>query len=50
MSFLNVLCVMVAPAMFWAAYYRYHDRHCPEPYRLLVQSFVLGVGAGFLGV
>lgn len=43
-----VLILLIAPALFWAAYHYYHDRHQPEPFHYLLLTYVLGIGAGYL--
>lgn len=47
---LRLLLLLLAPALFWAAYHRYKDRHRPEPVRNLLLSYGLGIGAGLLVV
>jgi len=46
---MHVLILLIAPALFWAAYHYYHDRHQPEPLHYLFLTYVLGIGAGYLG-
>ena len=43
------LILLIAPALFWAAYHYYHDRHKPEPLHYLTLTYVLGIGTGYLG-
>jgi hypothetical protein len=47
---LRLLLLLPAPALFWAVYHRYKDRHRPEPVRNLLLSYGLGIGAGLLVV
>ena len=46
---MHVLILLFAPALFWAAYHYYHDRHKPEPLHYVFLTYVLGIGAGYLG-
>lgn len=46
---MKVLILLIAPALFWAAYHYYHDRHKPEPLHYLFLTYVLGIGTGYLG-
>lgn len=43
-----LIALIVAPALFWAAYHWYKDRHRPEPPGYLLLSFGLGVAGGIL--
>ena len=44
-----LLCPVILPVLFWAAYHYYKDRHLPEPFLHLLLAFVLGVGSFYLG-
>jgi RsiW-degrading membrane proteinase PrsW (M82 family) len=46
---LGIGAMIIGPALFWGAYHLYKDRHAPEPPALLLLSFALGIGAGYLG-
>ncbi len=46
---MHALILLFAPALFWAGYHYYHDRHQPEPLHYLLLTYVLGIGAGYLG-
>jgi RsiW-degrading membrane proteinase PrsW (M82 family) len=39
---------VLVPALFWAAYHYYKDRHLPEPPLNLATCFVLGVSAAWI--
>jgi len=45
---MHILILLFAPALFWAAYHYYHDRHKPEPLHYLFLAYGLGIGAGYL--
>lgn len=45
-----IFLAILAPALFWLTYHYYKDRHRPEPVGLLILSYALGVGAGFVGL
>lgn len=47
---LQLLTVIVAPAVFWGVYHYHRDRHQPEPVLILILTFGLGVMAGYLGL
>lgn len=47
---LELMTLLIAPAMFWAAYHYYKDRHQPEPVRNLLLTYGLGIAAGYLGL
>ena len=47
---LQILTVIVAPAVFWSVYHYHRDRRRPEPVLILFLTFGLGVAAGYLGV
>jgi RsiW-degrading membrane proteinase PrsW (M82 family) len=42
--------LIAGPALFWAAYTYYQDRHKPEPIQYLALAFVLGLLGGCLGI
>ncbi len=44
-----VATVLVVPALFWAGYHVYHDRHQSEPPTNLFICFAAGIAAGFIG-
>ena len=45
-----VLCLpIILPALFWAGYHYYTDRHLPEPVSHLLLAFALGTGSFYLG-
>jgi len=46
---MHALILLFAPALFWAGYHYYHDRHQPEPLHYLFLTYGLGIGAGYLG-
>lgn len=50
MNLLSISIVVLVPALFWIGYHYYKDRHKPEPAAFLVLTYVLGIGAGYLGV
>jgi RsiW-degrading membrane proteinase PrsW (M82 family) len=41
---------VILPALFWAGYHYYKDRHLPEPVSHLLLAFALGAGSFYLGV
>lgn len=41
---------LLVPALFWAAYHYYHDRHRPEPVGHLLLCLLLGVAGAYLGM
>lgn len=43
-----VLCAILLPVLFWAAYHYYHDRHRPEPLGHLLLSLASGGAAFFV--
>ena len=45
---MQLLILLIAPALFWAAYHYYHDRHQPEPLHYLFLTYGLGIAAGYL--
>ncbi len=47
---MNFLGLLVVPALFWAAYHYYKDRHKPEPVQNLLLTYGLGVAAGLVGL
>jgi RsiW-degrading membrane proteinase PrsW (M82 family) len=47
---MKLLLALIAPALFWAAYHYYKDRHQPEPMLNLLLTYGLGIGAGYLGL
>ena len=49
MSSWDLITVAIAPALFWAGYHYYKDRHRPEPLGNLVLVYLLGIAAGWLG-
>jgi len=50
MNIINVSTVILGPALFWAGYHYYKDRHKPEPFLTLLFTYALGIGAGYLGL
>ena len=42
-----ILCAVLLPILFWAAYHYYHDRHRPEPLGHLLLSLASGAAAFF---
>ena len=50
MSPFELAALVVGPALFWAVYHWYKDRHQPEPFRNLLLSYLAGVAAGYLGL
>lgn len=49
MPLLIVITSILVPALFWAGYHVYHDRHQSEPVTNLVIAFGAGLGSGLLG-
>jgi len=49
MQFTVVIIPILLPALFWAGYHYYKDRHQPEPILNLLFCFVLGIAAAYLG-
>ena len=49
MDYIIVFLPVILPALFWAGYHLYVDRHLPEPINHLLLAFVLGVGSFYLG-
>ena len=49
MEQLLLIAPIAVPVLFWAVYHYYKDRHLPEPVGLLVLTFLLGVGAVYIG-
>jgi protease PrsW len=49
MDYLMYIVPIVMPAIFWAAYHYYKDRHMPEPVGNLVLCFGLGILSFYLG-
>ena len=49
MGYLMYLVPIVMPAIFWAGYHYYKDRHMPEPIGNLVLCFGLGILSFYLG-
>ena len=49
MGYLMYIVPIVMPAIFWAAYHYYKDRHMPEPIGNLVLCFGLGILSFYLG-
>ncbi len=49
MSYTVIILPVVVPALFWAGYHYYKDRHLPEPFGHLLLAFALGVGSFYLG-
>ncbi len=49
MNYMMYVVPIVLPALFWAGYHLYKDRHMPEPIGNLVLCFGLGVLSFFLG-
>lgn len=47
---MNMILLLIAPTLFWAAYHYYKDRHRPEPIANLLLSYGLGIVAGYLGL
>lgn len=47
---MQILTLIIAPTLFWAAYHYYKDRHQPEPISNLLLSYGLGIAAGYLGI
>ena len=43
-----ILCAILLPVLFWAAYHYYHDRHRPEPVGHLLLSLAGGGVAFFV--
>ena len=50
MNIVSASTVVLGPALFWAGYHYYKDRHKPEPFLILFFTYVLGIGAGYLGL
>jgi RsiW-degrading membrane proteinase PrsW (M82 family) len=48
MSSWILISAVIAPALFWLAYFYYKDRFQPEPFRSIALAFCLGVAAAFL--
>ena len=48
MRFSVVIVPILLPALFWAGYHYYKDRHQPEPIPNLVFCFLLGIAASYL--
>jgi RsiW-degrading membrane proteinase PrsW (M82 family) len=46
----SILVVVVAPTLFWGAYFYYKDRYKPEPLTKLGLSYLLGLGAAYLAM
>jgi RsiW-degrading membrane proteinase PrsW (M82 family) len=42
MGILSFSTVVLCPALFWAGYHYYKDRHEPEPFPILLFTYVLG--------
>ena len=42
------ISAIIAPALLWVFYFRYHDRFRPEPFRILGIAYLLGILAGLL--
>jgi len=49
MGYLMYIVPIVMPAIFWAGYHYYKDRHMPEPIGNLVLCFGLGILSFYLG-
>jgi RsiW-degrading membrane proteinase PrsW (M82 family) len=49
MQYFIYLSPVILPALFWAGYHYYKDRHLPEPLSHLFLAFTLGVGSFYLG-
>ena len=49
MPALLIATAILVPALFWAGYHVYHDRHQSEPVTHLLLSFAAGLGSGVLG-
>ena len=49
MPALLIATAILVPALFWAGYHVYHDRHQSEPPTHLVLSFAAGLGSGVIG-
>jgi RsiW-degrading membrane proteinase PrsW (M82 family) len=47
MSIWAFISYIIAPALFWLAYFYYKDRYRPEPLKNLAFAFFLGVAAAF---
>jgi RsiW-degrading membrane proteinase PrsW (M82 family) len=47
MSVWLLISYIIAPALFWIAYFYYKDRYRPEPFRNIAIAFTLGVAAAF---
>lgn len=50
MHYSTLILPVVLPALFWAWYHYYKDRHLPEPVGHLVLAFALGAGSYYLGM
>lgn len=48
MTSLIILSAIIAPAIFWIAYFKYKDRYKPEPLVNMGAAYILGVIFGFL--
>ena len=48
MTFWIILSGIIAPAIFWTAYFYYKDRFQPEPIRNLGITYILGLIAAFV--
>jgi RsiW-degrading membrane proteinase PrsW (M82 family) len=46
----RIVAVILAPALLWLVYHVWKDRQRPEPVRFLLVAYVLGIGAGWLGL
>ncbi len=43
------LVTILIPALFWACYHYWKDRHQPEPILYLLLTLLLGIGSGYMG-
>ncbi|MEN8152650.1 MAG: PrsW family glutamic-type intramembrane protease [Acidobacteriota bacterium] len=48
MTFWTILSAILAPALFWIAYFKYKDRYKPEPFINLGMAFLFGMIFGLL--
>lgn len=44
------LVTVIAPIVFWLRFFIWEDRSEPEPRRLLIKVFILGIGTSFLAL
>lgn len=48
MQYIAPLLPVILPALFWAAYHYYKDRHLPEPIGHLLLAFSMGIGSAYI--